>query len=143
MVVVLGAIVWMVWYDMNKGYTASPVDEGGSQSVRDLSSRDVQADIRRTRETVQPDGFLGSYFTRFHRRAGRHPARLKELFERPPDLPPSRWDGPYLSTPDLLNDAWGRPYHYLCPGKYNKDSYDLWSVGPDGVNGTADDIGNW
>jgi len=25
----------------------------------------------------------------------------------------------------------------------NPDSYDVWSMGPDGQSGTEDDIGNW
>jgi general secretion pathway protein G len=29
------------------------------------------------------------------------------------------------------------------PGKHNTDSFDVWSVGPDGQDGTEDDIGNW
>ena len=29
------------------------------------------------------------------------------------------------------------------PGKHNANSYDLLSVGPDGKEGTDDDIGNW
>ena len=36
-----------------------------------------------------------------------------------------------------------REAHYASPGTHNPDSYDLWSVGPDGADGTADDIGNW
>jgi general secretion pathway protein G len=31
---------------------------------------------------------------------------------------------------------------YLYPGKHNPDAYDLWSLGPDGVE-SDDDIGNW
>jgi general secretion pathway protein G len=31
----------------------------------------------------------------------------------------------------------------MCPGTHNPDSYDVWSLGPDGINGTQDDIGNW
>ena len=28
-------------------------------------------------------------------------------------------------------------------GKHNSDSFDIWSTGPDGQDGTEDDIGNW
>lgn len=42
-----------------------------------------------------------------------------------------------------LKDSWGRPFHYRIPGEHNPDSYDLWSSGDDGIEGTADDIGNW
>ena len=39
-------------------------------------------------------------------------------------------------------DPWGHPYRYLEAGVHNPDSFDLWSAGPDGVDGTEDDIGN-
>jgi len=55
---------------------------------------------------------------------------------------PSKWDGPYLDR-DVPKDPWGNPYQYGSPGPYNPDSFDVWSLGPDGVNGTQDDIGNW
>jgi len=56
----------------------------------------------------------------------------------------ARWRGPYVEEnlwPPL--DPWGNPYQYQYPGTKNAGSYDLWSMGPDGQNGTADDIGNW
>ncbi len=43
----------------------------------------------------------------------------------------------------IPNDSWGHPYHYLYPGNYNQSSFDLWSNGKDGVEGTTDDIANW
>ena len=56
-----------------------------------------------------------------------------------------RWRGPYLAdgTKLPLLDPWGEPYQYRYPGTHNKDSYDLWSKGPDKTDGTDDDIGNW
>lgn len=39
----------------------------------------------------------------------------------------------------LPKDPWGRAYIYLCPGKVHADTYDLYSPGPDGIPGTADD----
>ena len=44
---------------------------------------------------------------------------------------------------DPTLDAWGRKFQYLVPGKHNTGSYDLWSLGEDGANGTDDDITNW
>ncbi|MCE0484272.1 MAG: type II secretion system major pseudopilin GspG [Methylacidiphilales bacterium] len=40
-------------------------------------------------------------------------------------------------------DPWGHLYQYTYPGKHNPDSYDVYSMGPDGIPDTADDIGNW
>ncbi|MEM9226483.1 MAG: type II secretion system protein GspG [Verrucomicrobiota bacterium] len=39
-------------------------------------------------------------------------------------------------------DPWDKPYQYRYPGTRNTSSYDLWSLGPDGVE-SDDDIGNW
>ena len=72
-----------------------------------------------------------------------YPPSLEALRSAPGDLPnPAKWDGPYLDSPVPL-DPWDRPYQYVFPGTHNPDGYDLWSFGPDGVNGTEDDIGNW
>ena len=39
-------------------------------------------------------------------------------------------------------DPWGRPYAYEFPGKVNPTGYDLRSAGPDGQDGTQDDVFN-
>ena len=68
---------------------------------------------------------------------------LEALRVAPADLlNPSKWEGPYLES-DVALDPWDNPYQYVSPGIHNPDSFDLWSFGPDGVNGTDDDIGNW
>ncbi len=56
-----------------------------------------------------------------------------------------RWQGPYIKAPggNLPVDPWGEPYIYRYPGTKNKGSYDLFSKGPDKIEGTPDDIGNW
>ena len=55
------------------------------------------------------------------------------------------WRGPYIDTPGNKApvDPWGEPYQYRYPGTKNKSGYDLYSKGPDKVDGTDDDIGNW
>mgnify|MGYP000954076572 CR=1 FL=1 len=55
---------------------------------------------------------------------------------------PTKWQGPYLDQQIPL-DPWDNPYYYAAPGRMNPDTYDVWSAGPDGQTGTADDIGNW
>ncbi len=68
---------------------------------------------------------------------------LEALRNPPGDLAnPSKWNGPYLDS-DVPLDPWDRPYQYESPGKYDPEGYDVWSLGPDGVDGTDDDIGNW
>lgn len=48
-----------------------------------------------------------------------------------------------LLTGEVTKDPWNHPYQYLNPGKHNPDSYDVYSMGPDGIPDTGDDIGNW
>jgi general secretion pathway protein G len=73
----------------------------------------------------------------------KYPGTLKELMEKPSDNTQSdKWHGPYLEG-KMKTDPWGHEYQYQSPGKKNTDGYDIWSTGPDGQNGTDDDIGNW
>jgi general secretion pathway protein G len=69
---------------------------------------------------------------------------LAALVAQPTTPPvPTRWRGPYLDPPVLKKDPWDRDYIYRYPGQRMPHGYDLFSVGPDGVEGTDDDIGNW
>jgi general secretion pathway protein G len=57
----------------------------------------------------------------------------------------NKWKGPYLEAREVPADPWGNPYKYRFPGTKNVNGargYDVWSLGPDGVE-SADDIGNW
>ncbi len=65
---------------------------------------------------------------------GRYPENLDELLKK------SDEQGPYLKRKPL--DPWKRLYKYQSPGTHN-DDYDLYSLGPDGQEGTSDDITNW
>lgn len=42
-------------------------------------------------------------------------------------------------------DAWDRPFQYRCPGRLRECSFDLYSVGPNGLDdrGEGDDISYW
>jgi general secretion pathway protein G len=57
------------------------------------------------------------------------------------DPKPKVWT--QLVKPEALIDPWSHKYQYRNPGKHNPSSYDVFSNGPDGVEGTDDDIGNW
>jgi general secretion pathway protein G len=69
---------------------------------------------------------------------------LEALRTLPAGDPAARnWRGPYLRKPVPL-DPWGRPYVYFCPGVRNPQSFDLVSLGRDGVpggSGEDEDIG--
>ena len=72
---------------------------------------------------------------------GFYPKSLQDLIQQPSNA--RNWHGPYLDPATLPIDPWGNPYVYYYPGKHNPSGYDLLSVGPDGKEGTDDDIGNW
>ena len=72
---------------------------------------------------------------------GFYPKSLQDLIVQPGNA--KNWHGPYFDPPNIPLDPWGNPYVYYYPGKHNPTSYDLLSKGPDGQEGTADDIGNW
>jgi len=68
---------------------------------------------------------------------------LGALRTAPADLAnPDKWAGPYLGKPVPL-DPWDNPYQYQYPGKHDPKKPDIWSFGPDGVDGTEDDIVSW
>ena len=60
---------------------------------------------------------------------------LRALFRKPTTEPvPHNWNGPYgLVKKRTLNDPWNNEYQYRSPGIYNETSYDLYSMGPNGV----------
>ncbi|HQD39431.1 MAG: type II secretion system major pseudopilin GspG [Firmicutes bacterium] len=68
---------------------------------------------------------------------------LQALVEQPQGA--DNWKGPYLRRLPR-QDPWGNPYQYRCPGIYNTNSYDLYSLGRDGREGGTgpdEDITNW
>lgn len=74
----------------------------------------------------------------------KYPSGLQDLAERPSDkLTADRWEGPYIEDNKALVDPWGNQYKYSPNGKHNPERYDVWSLGPDGQDGSDDDIGNW
>lgn len=68
---------------------------------------------------------------------------LQALVTRPTTPPEPRAYNPagYIKA-EALKDPWGEPYGYRIPGDHNPHSFDVWSLGPDGLEGN-DDITNW
>ncbi len=65
---------------------------------------------------------------------------LEALVKEPTSEPkPRRWRQLLEKVPD---DPWGNKYQYRYPGKMNSQAFDLFSLGPDRVEGN-DDVGNW
>jgi general secretion pathway protein G len=78
----------------------------------------------------------------FEQDCGRFPSNdegLAALVAQPPNAP--KWKGPYIKR-GVPKDPWGNEYAYRYPGTHNVNSYDLYSMGPDGREG-GDDIDNW
>jgi general secretion pathway protein G len=65
---------------------------------------------------------------------------LKALVEMPTIEPiPERWT---QLLEEMPKDPWKREFRYQYPARRSKADYDVYSLGPDGVE-SADDIGNW
>lgn len=70
---------------------------------------------------------------------------LKELMQKPEDeKEAAKWRGPYLE--EIPTDPWGNELKYekveVDEGSAGKE-FHIWSNGPDGEEGTEDDIRNW
>ncbi len=81
----------------------------------------------------------------FEMDCGRFPTTsegLIALVVKPSDLTPAAKWQPYMEESKIPSDPWGWEYLYRCPGSENTTGYDLLSPGPDGEEGTEDDIGN-
>lgn len=70
---------------------------------------------------------------------------LNALQEKPEDLDEEKqteWSGPYVSN--ISKDPWGHAYSYEYPPTHGTgDTPDVWSFGPDGKEGSEDDIVSW
>lgn len=102
-----------------------------------IAGRSEQA--RQTAAYTDIHGGIKSALDQFNVDTGMYPKSLQDLIAPPSNA--KNWHGPYLDK--LPVDPWGNPYIYYYPGKHNPNSYDLLSTGPDGKEGTPDDIVNW
>ena len=72
----------------------------------------------------------------------KYPDKIEDLWTKPSDAKlAENWGTGYLDQ--LGKDPWDNDYRYAAPGQRNSESFDFWSMGPDGQDGTTDDIGNW
>ena len=105
----------------------------GEQARRAAAKADIEANLATGLDLYELDN-------------GHYPTTeqgLIALIEKPTSTPvPNNWNGPYLKKKKIPQDPWGRDYVYVSPGIHNTEDYDLYSYGPDGVEG-HDDIVNW
>jgi len=106
----------------------------------------VSKEAKMTTTRRQIDAYktaIGLY--EFHN--GNYPSTeqgLQALVALPGGTPtPANWQGPYLDPPVIRKDQWGHDFIYKIPGQKLPTGYDLYSAGPNGVDGDEDDIGNW
>ena len=111
----------------------------GSFAVGMFANTQKSARMRQARSQI---GLLKSPIDMYQLDLNQYPPDLEALRTLPPNLTnQTKWNGPY--TEAIPVDPWGQPYQYMAPGRIRQDSYDLWSLGPDGQDGTDDDIGVW
>ena len=101
----------------------------------------AKKDLARPKMTV-----IESAIERFGLDCGQYPddSMGLEALLSPPSGLEDRWNGPYLKA-SQLNDPWDNPYIYVSEGQINPGSFDLISLGADGMEGgegDAEDIFN-
>ena len=96
---------------------------------------------RRTAAIADINGGIKSALGQYEVDNGNYPKSLQDLVVAPGNA--KNWHGPYFDSAKLPVDPWGNAYIYYYPGKHNPSGYDLLSAGPDGKEGTDDDLGNW
>jgi len=96
----------------------------------------TKADLTRAKMAI-----IENALHRFNIDCGRFPddsEGLDVLIEPPAEMEEGKWSGPYLKRSDL-NDLWDRPYIYVAEGEINPGSFDLISLGKDGMEGGEGD----
>jgi len=98
-----------------------------------------QASAYKRSAQVQVDS-LSADCMRYQLDCNRFPDSLSDLRNAPANA--QNWAGPYTAK-EVGLDPWQNPYQYAYPGpKSGNEKPDIWSWGPDGQNGTEDDIYN-
>jgi general secretion pathway protein G len=112
--------------------------------VPNIAGRSEQA--RKTAARTDIESNVGTALDLYKMDTGQYPTTEQGLSAllTPPTLSPvpTQWNGPYLKKKRIPKDPWGRDYVYVSPGVNNPESYDLSSLGPNGVEG-SNDITNW
>lgn len=112
----------------------------GSIVAPNIFGAKASADINAAKAQI---GILKTPIRTYYMNMNKYPSSIDDLMTKPSDAAEAeKWGQAYLEE-KLKPDPWGNDYQYVAPGKHNTDSFDVWSNGPDGQNGTDDDIGNW
>lgn len=107
-----------------------------------LSGRSEQAKVAVARTDISAN--IATALDLYELDNGRYPTTeqgLAALSTKPGDLSEgSNWNGPYIKKES--QDPWNKEYQYKYPATHEGQDYDLYSLGPDGIE-SEDDIGNW
>jgi general secretion pathway protein G len=91
----------------------------------------VKGDFSALRAAVMSYRNIGGYYPTTQQ-------GLKALINKPTSTPiPQMWES---SFPTIPLDPWGNEYGYKYPGTKDKSEFEIISKGPDGIEGTPDDI---
>ena len=113
-------------------------------AIPNLVGAGEKAKKKMVEAAIGPNGTLSQSIKMYRFDIGTFPDTLKDLVERPSnDSAAKKWTGKYLDDVRGLKDPWDHDYMYNKNGTHNEGMFDLWSVGPDGQDGTEDDIVNW
>ncbi len=105
-------------------------------AVPKLSGRVKQSQVAAARAGIEN---VSTALRLYELDMGQFPSSLQGLVQNPGGT--KGWRGPYLEK-GMPKDPWGNDYVYASPGNNNQQSFDLKSLGPDGVD-SADDVTNW
>jgi len=112
-------------------------------AIPNLVGSAEKAKVKMVEAAIGPNGTLSQAINMYKFEIGHYPDNLKDLVEKPSSEDSKKWSGKYLMDIRGLKDPWDKDYVYNAKGSKNEGGFDLWSVGPDGQDGTDDDIVNW
>ena len=104
-----------------------------------------QVQKAKEKTTVTQIAQLEQALSAFHLDCGFYPSAIDSLINPASSSRKCKGytPGGYLSKKEIPSDPWGNGYNFQSPGVNNPDTYDLWSNGADGEEGTSDDIKSW
>ena len=112
--VILGSLVGIGYFQIQKGMTVDA----------------TKTEIRTLEQAVK-------YYQLAMGRLPSMDEGLEALINPPADDIKGRWKGPYLETTQVPYDPWENPYNYEV---LDADEFQITSNGPDGQQGTDDDV---
>jgi general secretion pathway protein G len=106
----------------------------GAMATVAISGRQEKADRDTAKAQVQ---LFSSQIETYRFDMKKMPESLEDLIEKPSDSKAAeRWAGPYLNKKSIPLDPWDNEYKFEAKDNVAK----VWSVGPDGSDGTDDDV---